>query len=277
LVEKEDSMGRLDVYVDLLIKYGTKLAIAILIILAGKFIANKVKKVSRKAMERAKVDEMVGKFLGDLIYYALFIISIVVALNTLGMRTTSIAAVIGAATLAIGLSLQNNLSNLGSGVMILMTKPFKVSDTVEIGGITGMVDKVSIFNTRLKTPDNKVVYMPNAKITGSEIINYSAEENRRLDIVVGIGYEDDIKLAKDILKKIAESDARVLKEPAIFIGVLNLGESGIDIGLRVWVNNGDYFTLKCDILEKIKEEFDKNGISIPYPQMDISIKRVENA
>ncbi|UOD34675.1 mechanosensitive ion channel [Deferribacteraceae bacterium V6Fe1] len=269
-------MGRLDSYVDLLTKYGTKLAISILIILAGKFIANKVKKISRKAMEKAKVDEMVGKFLGDLIYYALFIISIVVALNTLGMRTTSIAAVIGAATLAIGLSLQNNLSNLGSGVMILMTKPFKVSDTVEIGGIKGVVDKVSIFNTRLKTPDNKVVYMPNAKITGSEIINYSAEDNRRLDIVVGIGYEDDIRLAKDILKKIAESDARVLKEPGIFVGVLNLGASSIDIGLRMWVNKNDYFNLNCDILEKIKEEFDKNGINIPYPQMDISIKKVEN-
>jgi len=270
-------MERFDAYVDLLIKYGTKFVIAILIILAGRFIANKVKRISKKAMERAKVDEMVLKFLGDLIYYALFIISIIVALNTLGMRTTSIAAVIGAATLAIGLSLQNNLSNLGSGVMILMTKPFKVSDTVEIGGLTGVVDKVSIFNTRLKTFDNKVVYMPNAKITGSEIINYSAEDIRRLDIVVGVDYGDDIKRVKEILKEIAESDDRVLKEPDIFIGVLNLGESGIDIAFRVWVNKINYFTLKCDFLEKIKEEFDKNGISIPYPQMDISIKKVNNA
>jgi len=269
-------MNKLDIYLDMTVSYGIKLAISILIILAGKLLATRIKNISRKAMVKAKVDEMVSKFFGDLIYYALFIISIVVALNTLGLKTTSIAAVIGAATLAIGLSLQNNLSNLGSGVMILMTKPFKVGDTVEIGGILGTVDKVSIFNTKIKTPDNKVVYVPNSKVTGSEIINYSAEDIRRLDIVVGIDYGDDIKLAKDILVKLATSDERVLKEPEYFVGVFNLGESGVDIAFRVWTKTSDYFKLKCDLLEKIKEEFDKNKISIPYPQMDISVKRVEN-
>lgn len=156
-------MDKLKIYLDVLINYGIKVVVAILIILAGKSIANIAKKLSRKTMKKAKADDMIIKFFGDLIYYSVFIISIVVALKTLGMRSTSIAAVIGAGTLAIGLSLQNNLSNLGSGVMILITKPFKVSDMVEIGGITGVVDKVSIFNTRLKTFDNKIVYIPNAK------------------------------------------------------------------------------------------------------------------
>lgn len=260
------------ILLDQMLKYGLKIAIGIVIVIAGKIISNKFRKVFKLAMKRSKMDEMLMNFLGDMIYYAIFIISIVLALNTVGFKTTSIAAVIGAATLAIGLSLQSNLSNIGSGIMILMTKPFSVSDTVEIGGILGIVEKVSIFNTKLKTFDNKLVFVPNSKIASSEIINYSAEKIRRLDLLIGIDYKADIKLAKEILEKLANEDERVLKEPAYFIGVFELGDSSINITYRIWVNVVDFLNVRCDMLEKIKLEFDKNNIAIPFPQMDITIR-----
>lgn len=261
-----------EAFLELIVKYGVKILIGVIVVIIGKIVSNKLKNIFKAAMKRSKMDEMLINFLGDLIFYALFIISIIVALNTVGLKTTSIAAVIGAATLAIGLSLQNNLSNLGSGVMILMTKPFSISDTVEIGGILGVVENVSIFNTKLKTFDNKVIYMPNSKITSSEIINYSAEKIRRLDLLIGIDYQSNIKLAKEILEKLANEDERVLKEPAYFIGVFELGDSSINITFRIWVSVDNFLNVRCDMLEKIKSEFDKHNIVIPFPQMDITIK-----
>lgn len=261
-----------EAFLELIVKYGVKILIGVIVVIIGKIVSNKLKNIFKAAMKRSKMDEMLINFLGDLIFYGLFIIFIVVALNTVGLKTTSIAAVIGAATLAIGLSLQNNLSNLGSGVMILMTKPFSISDTVEIGGVLGVVQNVSIFNTKLKTFDNKVIYMPNSKITSSEIINYSAEKIRRLDLLIGIDYQSNIKLAKEILEKLANEDERVLKEPAYFIGVFELGDSSINITFRIWVSVDNFLNVRCDMLEKIKSEFDKHNIVIPFPQMDITIK-----
>lgn len=261
-----------EAFLELIVKYGVKILLGVIVVIIGKIVSNKLKNIFKAAMKRSKMDEMLINFLGDLIFYGLFIIFIVVALNTVGLKTTSIAAVIGAATLAIGLSLQNNLSNLGSGVMILMTKPFSISDTVEIGGVLGVVQSVSIFNTKLKTFDNKVIYMPNSKITSSEIINYSAEKIRRLDLLIGIDYQSNIKLAKEILEKLANEDERVLKEPAYFIGVFELGDSSINITFRIWVSVDNFLNVRCDMLEKIKSEFDKHNIVIPFPQMDITIK-----
>lgn len=266
------NMLNYEAFLELIVKYGVKILIGVIVVIIGKIVSNKLKNIFKAAMKRSKMDEMLINFLGDLIFYGLFIIFIVVALNTVGLKTTSIAAVIGAATLAIGLSLQNNLSNLGSGVMILMTKPFSISDTVEIGGVLGVVQNVSIFNTKLKTFDNKVIYMPNSKITSSEIINYSAEKIRRLDLLIGIDYQSNIKLAKEILERLANEDERVLKEPAYFIGVFELGDSSINITFRIWVSVDNFLNVRCDMLEKIKSEFDKHNIVIPFPQMDITIK-----
>ncbi|BAI80743.1 mechanosensitive ion channel, MscS family [Deferribacter desulfuricans SSM1] len=262
-----------NVYRGILIGYTIKVVLAILIIIVGRFLSKKISKLAGLGLKKANADEMLVDFLSDLLYYALFIISVVIALNTLGFKTTSLAAIIGAATLAIGLSLQSNLSNFGSGVLILLTKPFKVGDFVEVGGISGSVQKISIFNTELLTPDNKKIIVPNSSIIGNPITNFSANDTRRVDLTIGISYESDIKKAKAILEKIVNSDGRILKEPACTIAVAELADSSINIVVRPWVKASDYWAVKFDLLERIKERFDAEGVVIPYPQMDVHVKK----
>ncbi|KAA0257323.1 mechanosensitive ion channel [Deferribacter autotrophicus] len=259
-------------YKQLAVSFGIKIIIGLLIIFIGKFLSKRVSVVVSKGLKKAKADDMLAGFIGDLTYYALFIVSIVIALNTIGIKTTSLVAIIGAATLAVGLSLQSNLSNFGSGVLILFTRPFKVGDFVEAGGVAGIVEKISIFNTLLKTPDNRSIIMPNSKIVGNEIINYSARDIRRIDLVVRVGYKEDLKIVKTVLKKILDEDERILKEPEYFIGVSELADNSINFVVRPWVKSSDYWQTRCDLLEKIKTRFDKEGISIPYPQMDVHLK-----
>lgn len=262
-----------NVYKGILIGYAVKLILAILIIIVGRFLSKKISKLAGLGLKKANADEMLVDFLSDLLYYALFIISVVIALNTLGFKTTSLAAIIGAATLAIGLSLQSNLSNFGSGVLILLTKPFKVGDFVEVGGISGSVQKISIFNTELLTPDNKKIIVPNSSIIGNPITNFSANDTRRVDLTIGISYESDIKKAKAILEEIVNSDEKILKEPACTIAVAEFANSSINIVVRPWVKASDYWAVKFDLLERIKERFDEEGIVIPYPQMDVHLKK----
>ena len=201
---------------------------------------------------------------------------IIASLNRLGVNTTSLVALLGAAGLAIGLSLQDSLKNFAAGVMIILFKPFKLGDFVEAGGATGVVENISIFSTKFKTGDNKEVIVSNGNIYGGMIVNYTAKETRRIDMVIGIGYNDDIKKAKNIITEILDADERILLDPAPSVSIGELGDSSVNFNVRPWVKTEDYWAVRSDTLEKIKLAFDENGISIPYPQMDVHLDEVKN-
>ena len=242
---------------------------ALLVFIIGKWISQVLAKLVERALQKAETDATLTRFLKNLTYFGLLILVIIAALGTLGVNTTSFAAVIGAVGLAAGLAFQKSLSNFSSAILILFLKPFKVGDVVEAGGTTGKVEEIGLVNTVMKTPDNVKVYVPNSSITAGNIKNFSAEPVRRIDLVIGIGYEDDLKKAKNLLKKILESHPKVLKEPEPSVAVAELGDSSVNLAVRPWVKTEDYGTVRSELIETIKETFDREGISIPYPQMDI--------
>jgi len=255
---------------DLISEYSVKIVIAIAIFYIGKWVARKltdlVVKITRKT---GKVDETLLKFLSNIIYYILMIVVLLTALEQLGVDTTSFLAILGAAGLAIGLALKDSLSNFASGVMIIMFRPFKVGDFINAGGVSGSVEEISIFNTVLKTGDNQTLIVPNGAITSGTITNVNAKPTRRVDLVVGIGYDDDIKKAKEVLNTIITSDERVLVDEGVTVAVSELADSSVNFVVRAWVNTPDYWAVKFDLTENIKLTFDKEGISIPYPQQDV--------
>ena len=222
-------------------------------------------------MTKGNVDITLIKFASNLTYTVLLIVVILAALGQLGVQTTSFLAILGAAGLAVGLALQGSLSNFASGVLIIFFRPFKVGDFVELAGKTGTVSQIQIFTTELKTPDNKVIIIPNSQITSSVITNFSAEDTRRVDLKFGIGYGDDLLKAKKILSDLVNSDSRILKEPAPFVAVSELADSSVNFVVRVWVNAPDYWAVFFDMTEKVKLTFDKEGISIPFPQRDVHL------
>jgi small conductance mechanosensitive channel len=224
-------------------------------------------------LEKSNTDVTLVKFLGDLVYFALLVLVIISALGALGVNTTSFVAIIGAAGLAVGLALQQNFSNFGAGVVLLFLRPFKVGDFVEAGGAAGVVETIGIFNTTMKTGDNRVIIIPNSNIIGGNIVNYSKEPIRRIDLVIGVGYEDDLKLVKSTLEEIVTSDDRILKDPAPAVALAELADSSVNFNVRPWVNSADYWAVRSALLEKIKLTFDEKGISIPYPQMDIHMDK----
>ncbi len=258
------------------INYGVKLIGALVIFFVGKWVANFIVKLTKRLMERSKVEATLASFLSDLVFISLMVLVILASLSTLGVKMTSFVAIVGAATLAIGLALQNNLSNIGAGVVLMLFRPFKVGDFVELAGATGSVEKISLFNTELTTPDNRKIIVPNSNIIGNNIINYSAKDTRRIDLIIGIGYDDDIKTAKETLNEILISDGRILKDPAPTVAVSELGDSSVNFAVRPWVKSGDYWNVYFDLLEKIKLTFDEKGIGIPYPQMDVHVKKEES-
>jgi small conductance mechanosensitive channel len=251
--------------------YGTKVIGAIAILIIGRIVVGIVARMIKRLMRKAGVDETLTKFTVSLTRIALMVFVILAALSTLGVQTTSFIAVIGAAGLAVGFALQGSLSNFASGVMLVIFRPFRVGDFVEAGGIAGTAEAVQIFHTVLKTPDNKKVIIPNNSITGSNIINYSAKDERRIDLVFGIGYGDDLKKAKGILERILAEDARVQKDPAPVVAVSELGDSSVNFVVRPWVKTGDYWNVYWDITERVKLTFDAEGISIPFPQRDVHL------
>jgi small conductance mechanosensitive channel len=208
-----------------------------------------------------------------MIYAALLAFVIIAALGQLGIQTTSFIAILGAAGLAIGLALQGSLSNFSAGVLMIIFRPFKQGDFIEGAGVAGIVEEVHIFNTVLRTGDNKTIIIPNDALMGGNIINYSTQPTRRLDLVVGIGYDDDIKKAKNILNELMANDERILKDPAPTLGLLELADSSVNFAVRPWVNSSDYWGVHFDLLESIKLRFDAEGISIPYPQQDVHLHR----
>jgi len=255
---------------EILAGYGMSILMALLVFLVGKWIVRRITNLLVSVLRKINgMDETLVKFLENIVYYILMIVVILAALSELGIETTSFMAILGAAGLAIGLALQGSLGNFASGVMIILFKPFKVGDVVTAAGVTGSVQEVSIFNTVMITPDNQKIIVPNSAITNDSIININANPTRRVDLVVGIGYDDDIKKAKNVLNSIIEADERVLKEKGITVAVSELADSSVNFVVRAWVNTPDYWAVKFDLTETIKITFDNEGISIPYPQQDV--------
>lgn len=249
--------------------YGMKILAAAAILIIGRLVVGIVTSFVRKLMTKTKVDETLTKFITSLIKIFLLMVVFIAALNSLGVETTSLIAILGAAGLAIGLALQGSLSNFSAGVMLIIFRPFTTGDYVEAGGTSGSVEEIRIFNTILKTIDNKMVIIPNGNIIGNNIINYSAEDTRRVDMVFGIGYDDNLKKAKEILLRLIDEDERILKDPEAAVAVSELANSSVNFVVRPWVKTADYWTVYFDFTEKVKLTFDAEGISIPYPQQDV--------
>ncbi|MFT5571988.1 MAG: small conductance mechanosensitive channel [Cryomorphaceae bacterium] len=253
--------------------YAIKVVLALLIFLIGKRIARVITNLVTKAMTRNDVDvELVG-FFNSLIYWGLFAIVIITALGQLGVQTASLIAVLGATGLAIGLALQGSLSNFAAGVLIILLRPIRVGEFVEIAGASGRVENIRIFTTELRTGDNKCVIIPNARVLDSNIVNHSSTGTRRVDLTFGIGYDDDIDKARAVIKQIVDQDPRVLDEPATQIAVSELADSSVNFVVRPWVKTDDYWGVYMDMNELVKKRFDEENISIPFPQSTITIVR----
>ncbi len=266
ILENIDIIQLIQTYV---LPWGINIVMAVAIFLVGKFVVKMVVKFAKKIMVKAKVDNILVNFIASIISTILLLFVVIAALDQLGVATTSLIALIGAAGLAVGLALQGTLQNLASGVMLIIFRPFNDGDFVEAAGVSGVVEAIGIFTTTMRTGDNREIIIPNGEIFGGTITNYSKRATRRVDMVFGIGYDDDIKKAKDILIKILDEDERVLKDPAPLVAVGELADSSVNFNVRPWCTTGEYWNVYYDIHEKVKLTFDAEGISIPYPQMDI--------
>jgi small conductance mechanosensitive channel len=266
-----DASSLLDKVYELLTVYGIKVVAAVAIFIVGRWVAKAIANFIKKMMTKSNTDETLVKFVGSLCYIALLAFVIIAALNQLGIQTTSFIAILGAAGLAIGLALQGSLGNFAAGVLMIIFKPFKVGDFIEGAGVAGTVEEIQIFTTQLKTPDNKTIIVPNAKMTGDNITNYTMKGTRRVDFVFGIGYEDDIDKARKVIEGIIAEDNRVLKDPAPMVAVSELADSSVNFVARAWTSADDYWGFFFDTTEKVKKQFDDEGISIPYPQRDVHV------
>ena len=250
------------------------IGVGILILFVGRWLARVITRYASRSMERAQVDDMVIRFSRTLIYVGLMAAVVIAALNVAGIHTTSLTALLASAGVAIGLALKDSLANLAAGVMILLFKPYRVGDYVEAAGTSGSVEEVSIFNTILNTPDNVQVIVPNSAVISGNIKNYSANDLRRVDLVAGIGYDENIGDARDLLMEIITSHPLVLSDPAPTVDVLELAESTVNLAVRPWARTGDWGQVRSDMLEQIKVRFDEAGISMPYPQQEIYVHQV---
>jgi len=251
--------------------YGLKIVAAIIVLIVGRWIAKAIRKLVNKILIKRNIDPTLISFVGNLAYIALLTFVIIAALAQLGIQTTPFIAVIGAAGLAVGLALQGGLANFAAGFLMIVFRPFKVGHFIEGAGATGIVEEIHIFTTQLRTPDNKTVIIPNAKLMGDNIINYSAKDTRRVDLVVGVSYTDDLQKVKQVLQDIVKKDSRILQDPASMIAVKELADSSVNFVVRLWVKTADYWDVYFDTTENVKKRFDAEGISIPFPQQDVHL------
>ncbi len=267
-----DQLGQLWAQVqDIVTVWGLKVVAAIAIFVIGRWVAMAVRKGVRRMMEKAEVDPIIVGFVGSITYIALLAFVIVAAIGQLGIQTTSFIAILGAAGLAIGLALQGSLANFAAGFLMIIFRPFKVGDFIEGAGVAGVVEAIQIFTTTLKTGDNKLIIIPNAKLSGDNIINYSTQTTRRVDMTVGVAYDADLSVVRDVLKDIISKESRVHATPEPLIAVAELADSSVNFMVRVWTDTGDYWAVKFAMTETIKNRFDAEGIGIPFPQRDIHI------
>ena len=270
----EEIQNYIDTYA---IPWGINIALAIVIFVVGKIVAKTIVSVFGRLLEKSNYDGMLVDFLKSILNAVLMLFVIVASLNQVGVDTTSLVAILGAAGLAIGLSLQDSLKNFAAGVMLLVFKPFRSGDFVEAAGTAGSIAKIGIFTTNMVTPDNKEIIVPNGAIYSGNIVNFSAKPTRRVDMVFGIGYGDDLLKAKQVLEALLKEDDRILAEPAPQVAVAELGDSSVNFVVRPWAKTSDFWGVKFDFTEAVKLRFDQEGISIPFPQMDVHvIKEGEN-
>ena len=261
----------LDKIYQLLTVYGLKVLAALAIFIVGRWVAKGVRKLVERIMTKGKVDHTLITFTSNMTYIGLLVFIVIAALGQLGIQTTSFIAILGAAGLAVGLALQGSLSNFAAGFLLIIFRPFKVGDLIEAAGVFGVVEAIQIFTTQLKTGDNKTVIVPNGKLTEDNIVNWTVKGTRRVDMVIGIGYDDDIDKARSLMADIIAQDSRILKTPAPQISVSELADSSVNFVVRPWVKVEDYWGVHFDLIEKIKKAFDANGVSIPFPQRDVHV------
>jgi small conductance mechanosensitive channel len=245
---------------------GISVITALLILAIGVWVAKILRGTTRRMLTRREIEPTLVKFGTNILYAVLVVFVVTAALNNLGIQTTSIIAVLGAAGLAVGLALQSSLSNFAAGVMILIFHPFRVGDFIDGGGVMGSVEELGIFTTHLKTPDNKSIFVPNGNLAGNNLTNFTRNEIRRMDLVVGVGYGEDVRVVKEVLLQIIAEEDRILKDPAPKVAVLELADSSVNFAFRPWVPTTQYWDIYFDIMEKIKLRLDEKGIEIPFPQ-----------
>jgi len=255
----------------LVLGWGLKLIAALLVLILGRWVAKVLTRWFARAVGRADVDSTLTRFFSSAAYMVLMVFVVLTALSALGVNTTNFIAIVGAAGLAIGLAVKDSLSNLAAGVMLVFFRPFKSGDFIEAAGISGKVDGIRMFNTIVRTGDNRIITIPNSLIYADTITNYSAEKKRRIDLVIGIGYDDDIGRARALIQEVLEQDERILADPPPALSLAELGESSVDIAVRPWVQSDDYWAVRSDVLERVKVALEGAGLSIPYPQLDLHI------
>ncbi len=261
------------VSVDLLTQWGLKVVGAIALLIVGRMVAGLLRKLTRRSMKKAEVDATLMPFMSSMVYYLAMAVVLIAVLGLFGIQTTSLIAILGAAGLAIGLALQGTLSHFASGIMLLIFRPFRVGDVVDVGGTIGKVEEIGIFTTTLKSPDNIKITVPNSQIYGSTIKNMNGYETRRVDMVMGVSYDDDLALAMETMMRVIQEDTRVLAEPEPQIAVAELGDSSVNFVVRPWCKAEDYFGVKFDLTRRFKEELEAAGCSIPFPQRDVHLFR----
>ena len=264
-----------DALLQMALPLATNLIIALAIYVIGRWLVKRVVKLIAAIMSSRKLDEAMVEFITSIASVLLSFVVALIALEQLGIDTTSLMALLGAAGLAVGLALKDSLSNFAAGVMLILFKPFRIGDFVEAGGVAGVVEKISVFSTQFRTGDNREIIVPNSGIYGGVITNYSAKATRRIDLTIGIGYDDDIKKAREVLQQILQQDSRILAEPEPVIAVAELADSSVNFAVRPWVKSADYWAVHWDLLETIKLTFDQQGISIPYPQQDVHLHKAD--
>jgi small conductance mechanosensitive channel len=252
-------------------QFGINIIAAILIFVIGRWIAKFIRKILEKLMTRKEVDVTVVNFICSIVYVILLIFVILGAIHQIGVQTVSLVAVLGAAGLAVGLALQGSLANFAAGILLIVFRPIKVDDFVEAAGVTGVVERVDIFTTQLKTPDNKTVIIPNAQLTSNNITNYTAKGTRRVDLVIGVSYSDNIDKVRSLIEDELKKDDRILTDPAPTIVVLELADSSVNFGVRPWTKADDYWGVHFGLTENLKKRFDAEGVSIPFPQHDVHL------
>jgi len=257
------------------LEFAGNLALALLILVIGRYAARILERVFEGFLRRARVDETLAQFLGNIAYALMITFVIIAAISRLGVNTTSLTAIIAAAGLAVGFALQDSLSNFASGVMLILFRPFEVGNFVEAAGTAGIVEGIHIFHTIMKTPDNQKIVVPNSSITGGSIKNFSALPTRRINLTIQCGYEDDLLAVKEFLWEVIRNDDRVLDDPAPFVGVTELAASGVNFAFRPWTKSEDWWATQCDMTEKIKLGFDERGFTIPYPTQDIHVHQTQ--
>ncbi len=259
----------------LLLSYAVNIVAAIAIIIIGMIVARIISNAVNRVMRARHIDATVADFLSALVRYGVIAFTLIAALGRVGVQTASVIAVLGAAGLAIGLALQGSLSNLAAGVLLVPFRPFRSGEYVDLGGVAGTVLQVQIFSTTLRSADGRMVVIPNGKIIANNIINFSREPVRRNEFIIGVAYDSDIDKVKQLLTNIIESDERILKDREMTVRLNELGASSINFVVRIWSHSGDLQSVYWDVLERVKRDFDANGISFPYPQMDVNFKRVK--